>query len=314
MIDNKLMGVILAAGKGRRIYPFSEKWPKSLLPVGNKSLLEFQIHMMRKIGIRQVLVVIGHYGFEIVKSLGNGNSLGVSIEYVDQKEALGIAHALGQLEPHIDRSFVLFLGDIYFVTTDLNPMLEAFSQEDVHAVLATKVEENPEAIKRNFAVIENQDGRVTRVIEKPRYTINNLKGCGLYVFDLHIFDAIRRTPRTALRDEYEITEAIQVLINDGFGVRTANVIAEDINITFPHDLLRANLVELKRQGKECLVGKDVSVPNLNRVHHSVIGDRVTVKRDIGISHSVIFAQTLVGVESNLERTIVTPERIIYCPE
>ena len=260
------------------------------------------------------MVVIGHYGFEIVKSLGNGNSLGIKIEYVDQKEALGIAHALGQLESQIDRPFVLFLGDIYFVSQDLHLMIEEFNREDVHAVLATKVEEDPEAIKRNFAVVENEEGWVRRVIEKPRYIINNLKGCGLYIFDLYIFDAIRRTPRTALRDEYEITEAIQVLINDGFGVRTASVIAEDINITFPHDLLRANLLELKHQGKERIVGENVQIANLGRVQNAVIGDNVVVKHDIGIYDSVIFAQASLDTESNLERTIVTPERIIYCPE
>ncbi len=314
MIDNRLMGVILAAGKGRRIYPFSEKWPKSLLPVCNMSILEFQITMMKKIGIRKVLVVIGHYGFEIVNALGNGSSMGVDIHYVDQKESLGIAHALGQLEHNIDRPFVLFLGDIYFIADDLLPMIEIFAREEVHAVLATKVETSQEEIKRNFAVIENEGGWVTRVIEKPRYIVNNLKGCGLYVFDLHIFDAIRRTPRTALRDEYEITEAIQVLINDGFGVRTANVITDDINITFPHDLLRANLVELKRQGKQRIIGENVSIPNLERVHNAVIGGHVVVKHDIEIFHSVIFPHTSVTTESSLERTIVTPERIISCPE
>ena len=72
------------------------------------------------------------------------------------------------------------------------------------AVLAVKDEPDPAAIRKNFAVIQDERQRVTRVIEKPRASPNRLKGVGLYLFDLTVFDAIRRTPRTAMRDEYEI--------------------------------------------------------------------------------------------------------------
>ena len=90
-------------------------------------------------------------------------------------------------------------------------------------------------------------GRVRRVIEKPRYVDSQLKGCGLYVFDPHIFDAIRRTPRTAMRDEYEITDSIQILINDGYVTHHHPIVERDLNLTKPADLLTINLIELARQ-------------------------------------------------------------------
>jgi GDP-4-dehydro-6-deoxy-D-mannose reductase len=68
-----------------------------------------------------------------------------------------------------------------------------------------------------------------------------LKGCGIYAFDLPIFDAIRRTPRTAQRDEYEITSSIQILIDDGYPVYPAEIVSTDINLTIASDLLRANV-------------------------------------------------------------------------
>ena len=208
------------------MYPFSASLPKPLLPVCNKPLLAYHIEAMASLGIREVFIVIGHHGFEIVKALGAGDRDGVKIHYVDQEETIGIAHAVGKLEAYLDSPFLLFLGDIYFQTSELGRMLQTFGQGDVNAVLATKEESDPAAIRRNFAVIEGDDGFVRRVIEKPRHIVNTLKGCGLYLFDLHIFDAIRRTPRTAMRDEYEITDSIQILIDDGFKVKSLPVVEE----------------------------------------------------------------------------------------
>ena len=84
-----------------------------------------------------------------------------------------------------------------------------------------------------------------KVIEKPGYLVHNIKGCGLYLFDLHIFDAIRRTPRTAMRDEYEITDSIQILIEDGFLVKQLTIVKEDVNLTVPDDLIKSNMWMLK---------------------------------------------------------------------
>jgi len=84
-----------------------------------------------------------------------------------------------------------------------------------------------------------------KVIEKPGYLVHNIKRCGLYLFDLRIFDAIRQTPRTAMRDEYEITDSIQILIEDGFLVKQLTIVKEDVNLTVPDDLIKSNMWMLK---------------------------------------------------------------------
>src|SRR5687767_2230404 len=163
------MGVILAAGKGTRMRPFSEHWPKPILPVLGKPLMAYQLEMLASMGIKSVVVVIGHLGHEVVRALGDGSAWGVEITYVEQEETLGIAHAVSRLEPHVNRPFFLFLGDIYFATENLGSMRDRFHGEGVDGVLACKREPNLEAIKRNFVVITGPDGFVHRVIEKPRH-------------------------------------------------------------------------------------------------------------------------------------------------
>ena len=109
MDKRDLTGVILAAGKGTRIAPFSQRFPKPLLPICNRPILEYQIEYMKNAGIREIIVVIGHLGYEIAQHFGNGRNFGVKIRYVEQEETLGIAHALGRLEPYISTPFLLFL-------------------------------------------------------------------------------------------------------------------------------------------------------------------------------------------------------------
>ena len=312
MESEHLVGVILAAGKGTRMAPFSQRFPKPLLPVCNRPILEYQIEYMKKAGIQEIILVIGHLGYSIARYFGEGESLGVKIRYVEQEETLGIAHAMGRLEPYISSPFLLFLGDIFFITEDLSVMIRELSEKKASAVLAVKQEEDPEAIKRNFAVLLNEEGYVKRVIEKPRYVTNPLKGCGLYLFDLHIFDAIRRTPRTAMRDEYEITDAIQILVDDGFPVVTSNIVKKDMNVSFPHDLLLCSLEELRHQGKPSLVGKDCHIHPEAVLEEAIIGDNVRINQPIRIHQSLIFSNTSVDTHADLERCIVTPETMIEC--
>jgi dTDP-glucose pyrophosphorylase len=272
-----LQGVILAAGKGKRIQPFSHHTPKPLLPVLDRPLLVWQIHAMRELGITDLVIVIGHLGHHVVQELGDGSRYGVKLRYVEQDQVLGIAHAVGQLEPHVSKPFLLFLGDIFFETKNLASMLDLFGTAGVDAVLAVKVEKDKDAIRRNFTVDLDDAGRVRRVIEKPRHPRTDLKGCGLYLFDSTFFDAVRRTPRTALRDEYELTDAIQIFIDYGYGVVPANVVEEDLNLSGPEDLLKLNLHVMKKAGHERYVAEDAVLEPGANVEESVVmsGARVT---------------------------------------
>lgn len=312
---DKYCGVLLAAGKGTRMAAFSDQYPKPMLPVGNKPLLAHQIELLRGLGILDIVILIGYKGFEVARVLGDGSNYGVRLTYVEQTEMLGIAHAVGQLETWIDRPFMMFLGDIYFVPKDLDQMFSKFEAQGGGAVLATKVEEDPHAIRRNYSVLMDENERVVRVIEKPRHVSNKLKGVGLYLFDLTIFDAIRRTPRTAMRDEYELTEAIQVLINDGEYVSTADAVHDDLNMTVPQDLLRVNLQIASDQEGGNLIAPDAQIHPDARLTNTVVGAGAKITGPVSLRNCVIFDNaTVESTSERLENSIFTGRKVVGCPE
>jgi len=188
-------------------------------------------------------------------------------------------------------------------------MVAMLGPDDVRGVLAVKDEPSIEAVRRNYVVREDADGFVKRVIEKPQHPTSRLKGCGLYLFDPVFFDAARRTPRTAMRDEYELTDAIQIFVDDGYRVRAARVIRDDLNLSYPADLLDINL---KLLGDKSLIGQDVRLPAGCRVEHSVILDGVTVMHPIAIRDALVFPGVTVTATADINRAIVTAEGVIEC--
>ena len=307
-------GAILAAGVGERLKPLSLNMPKPLLPIGNKPIMQYQIEAMRDIGITEIFIVVGYMSSQIIDRFKSGRELGVELHYVHQDKPLGIAHAIAQLEPYITKPFLTFLGDIFIVAPKLKNMLELYEKTDAGAIIAVKREKNLEYIRRNFSVILNEDGTVRKVIEKPRFVPNNLKGCGIYLFGLQIFDAIRQTPRTAMRDEYEITTSIQILINDGYKVFPAKVVEWDMNITIPCDLLKSNIKYLKYKSLPYLISNTSKLHPQCEVINSVIGDGVIVENPIKIRNSLILPNTILRTRENLNNQLISPNSAIYCSE
>lgn len=310
MGTGQVQGVILAAGHGSRMGPFGENVPKPIAPICNKPLLGYQLEHMRALEIEDVIIVIGHLGEHIKQALGDGSAYGVRLQYVEQKERLGLAHAVGQLESHIRGPFLLMLGDIYFEVTNLGSMMEIFESTGAAAVLAVKEEQDPEAIKRNFSVILADDGSVRRVIEKPRQVPNKLKGCGLYLFDDRIFEAVRRTPRTAMRDEYELTDSIQILIDYEYPVHVAAVVDWDINVTFISDLIQCCTHELQKSGERSRIGENVFLADGVELIDTVIGNNVTIEHPIRLEQCVVLDGSTLTQTENLLRAVVRPDGIL----
>jgi NDP-sugar pyrophosphorylase family protein len=306
------VGVILSAGKGSRIDPFNTQYPKPMLPIVNRPILEHQVEQMKSLGIREIVIVVGHLQEVIREHFGDGERLGVSIRYVEQKQTLGIAHAVMQLERHIHGPFLLFLGDIFYVAKDLAAMVRTFESGGVNAVLAVKHEEDPAAIQKNFAVTIDDRLNVSKVVEKPRYLVNKLKGCGMYLFGPEIFDAIRQTPRTAMRDEYELTTSIQIFIDSSYRVKACEVVDWDYNITFPADLLDCNGKFLRQIGRTNEVAPSARVHPDAKLQGAVIGEGVVVERPIRIVDSILLPGTVVSGDEDIVDCILSKEIRIHC--
>lgn len=308
---SKYLGVILAAGHGSRMGPFGEKVPKPIAPICNAPVITYQLGQLKSLGIDEVIIVIGHLGHLITQTLGDGSAYGVKIRYVEQQQRLGLAHAVGQLEKHIDRPFVLFLGDLYFQVPRLQELIGIFEEHQPAAVLTVKEETNPDEVKKNFSVLLREDGTVKRVIEKPRHVTNMRKGCGLYLFDLPIFDAIRRTPRTAMRNEYEITDSIQILIDFEYDVRIAPIVDRDVNLTFISDLIDCCQHELKQRGLDQLVGDGCDVHPEAKIVNSVLGDGVVIEKPITLERCVVLPGVRISDDQHFVDTVITPDAKLY---
>ena len=222
--------VIIAAGEGTRMRPLTRGCPKPLLPLGESTLIEQTMDRCLDVVDRFVLVV-GYMGSRIEDRLGDEYS-GIPIEYVTQEEALGTAHAIGCARAAVDGRFLVINGDV--VIDDRLPRKLAESDGDTIAVQPV---ENPSS----YGVVEIENGAVRTLVEKPDDPPSNLVNTGIYAFEPGIFEYIDRTEKSP-RGEYEITEAIELLMADDRSVGAVEYDGPWLDVGRPWELLDANEV------------------------------------------------------------------------
>lgn len=199
-----MKGIVLAAGKGTRLYPMTKPVCKPLLPVYDKPLIYYPIAILMQAGIRDILVIVPPDETETFEALlGNGSQYGVSISYAEQPVARGIADALiiGREFAQGDR-VCLVLGDNIFYAPDLGRTLkEAAAVKQGAAVFGCWVED-----PRPFGVVEfDSSGKAISIEEKPRYPKSNYIIPGLYFYDSQVMD-IAGALKPSARGELEITD------------------------------------------------------------------------------------------------------------
>lgn len=198
-----MKAVIMAAGQSTRTYPLTLTRPKPLLPVANKTILERQLDALPP-AVSGVVLVVGYRSEMIRERFGSAYGR-LSIEYVEQTERLGTGHAILQCARYIEGPFLAMNGDDLYAAEDLARLSQAGE-----AALVKRVE-NPAL----FGIYETTaEGRVLRLVEKPKEIFSTLANIGAYVFTPEVFRAIDRTPRSE-RGEIEITSAIQCLADEG---------------------------------------------------------------------------------------------------
>jgi dTDP-glucose pyrophosphorylase len=207
--QDTIFGVILAAGKGVRAYPATRDIPKVLLDIAGKTLIERNLDLLvGKLGITDIIIVIGHYGDQIEDRIGDSFE-GARIRYVRQANQKGIGHAVLAVEPLVgDSRFITILGDELYIDSNHHELLDVIQREpSVDAVLMFKHEDDPAKISNNYTPTLDGD-RVMGLIEKPVNPLGNIMGLGTYLLNAKVFDYIRNTRPSTLRDEVEITDAL----------------------------------------------------------------------------------------------------------
>jgi bifunctional UDP-N-acetylglucosamine pyrophosphorylase/glucosamine-1-phosphate N-acetyltransferase len=240
-----MKAVVLAAGEGVRLQPITLTRPKHLIKVGGRPILEHCLNALKASGIDEALVITHYMGNAIRQYFGDGETVGMKIEYAEQKEVLGTGNALGVAEPYVKDEFLTVYGDLLFTAEAVKSVIETHSKEKPSATMAVVPVENPE----NYGIVDIENEKnVKRIIEKPsrEQAPTNLANAGIYVFSTEIFEKIRATSASA-RGEWEIPDALSLLVNEKKSVLAVRISREEwMDMGRPWDLLEANRWALAR--------------------------------------------------------------------
>jgi glucose-1-phosphate thymidylyltransferase len=237
-----MKGIILSGGTGSRLRPITHTGPKQLVPVANKPVIEYAVEDLVEAGIDEIGVILGHKGREEIQELlDDGSRWDIDITYIVQGNPLGLAHAVGCARDFVaNDDFIVYLGD-NILKQGIIKLLESFEANDFGAGIALQEVGNP----HQFGVADVTDsGEVTSLVEKPDDPPSNLALIGIYAFSPAVFEVIERlTP--SWRCELEITDAIQLLMEEGHSIDSHVVEGWWKDTGKPEDILEANRLVLE---------------------------------------------------------------------
>jgi len=292
-----MKGLILSGGKGTRLYPLTYTCAKQLVPVANKPVLFRVVEAIKEAGITDIGVVVGDTGAEIRDAVGNGSRWAVDITYIEQEAPLGLADAVRIAQGFIgEERFVMFLGD-NVIQSGISALVRQFEESEYNCQIVLRRVTNPQ----QYGVAVLEDGRVVRLVEKPREPPSDLALVGIYMFDHSVFEAVNNI-QPSWRNELEITDAIQYLVDHGYKVYPYIHEGWWIDTGAPGDMLDANrliLDELEPK-VEGYVDRD----------SKLIG-KVTLEKGAEVIGSVIRGPAIIGEETRIVNSYIGPFTSVY---
>ncbi len=320
-----MIGVILAAGEGNRLRPFTEDMPKVMLPVGNKPIVEYLIESLRRCGIREIVLVVGYKKERIMEYFGDGKGWNVNIKYVFQDKQIGTGHALLQAEKHVEEEeFLVLPGDNIIDSESLRLLIESEGP-------SIMVEKSDSPSK--YGVVDIDGEIVKGILEKPSIEEKAIVSTGVYKLKKEIFDVLRnlvRDGRNRLTDTInEIAKEEKIRAVKGSGRWKDAVYPWDlltINADVLHELAGSISGKIERNvtikgpvqigedtiihpncyirgpvviGKGCEIG-----PNVCILPSTSIGDDVTVHPFTEIRNSIVMNDVSIGSNSFIENSVI----------
>lgn len=307
----KLKAIIAAGGKGTRLRPLTFTANKHLLPIANKPLIFYPIENITAVGIKEVGIVVNESKEAIKKILGKGEKWGLNITYINQPEPLGVAHVVKISEPFLKKSpFVFILGDNIF-TNGIQKPFNYFVKTKPDALLT--MIEHQENFRLGVPFFE--DGKLVKVVEKPKNPPNKFGVPGLYFFNHSVFEAFKGKDkiRASARGEYEITELYNYLLKNGYRVQAKEIKGEWLDPGKFDDSLLANRILLNRNCKRQILGavdKDskitgnVQIGKGSEIINSQIIGPVSIAENVHIENSHIGPFTSIANGCELKSSAV----------
>jgi len=221
-----IKAVILAAGEGKRLRPFTETMPKVMIPVANKPILEYVLDSVKNSGINEIIAVVGYKKEVIMEYFKDYSDL--EIKYVLQDKQLGTAHALLQTEKYIDDTFIVLSGDNIIDQISISKLIKDKNN------FSMLIKENPQPSK--YGVVFFEKNLLQEIVEKPKEEVGRFISTGIYKLQNSIFDNIKEFASQGI---FDISSVIQSIIEKGDNINTtaANLW---MDIVYPWDLIQVN--------------------------------------------------------------------------
>jgi glucose-1-phosphate thymidylyltransferase len=292
-----MKGLILSGGRGTRLRPITFTSAKQLVPIANKPILFYAMETIKDAGITDIGIIIGDTGEEIRHAIGNGDRFGANVTYIEQEAPLGLAHAVKISQDFInDEPFVMFLGD-NLIKDGIKSLVAEFEENRPNCQILLASVPNPQ----QFGVAELENGQIKRLIEKPKNPPSDLALVGVYMFDKNIFKAVNAI-KPSWRNELEITDAIQYLLENNFSVHPHIIDGWWKDTGKLDDMLEANRIMLENI--------ETRIDGLVDENSRVFG-RVAIGKNAVIEDSVIRGPAIIGKGSRIVRSYIGPFTSIH---
>ena len=289
-----MKGVILHGGAGTRLRPLTYSGPKQLIPVANKPVSQYALEDLVSAGIKDIAIILGETFPELVREhYGDGTKYGCKITYIYQGKPLGIAHAVSLCRDFVGEDpFIVYLGD-NMLQNGIKQYVEEFIKNNYDAMLLLKEVEDP----RRFGVAQfDEKGRLIKLVEKPKEPPSNYALIGIYFLKPIIFEAIKEL-KPSWRGEYEITDALQRLLEWGYSIGYRIVKGWWIDTGKKDDILTVNALILDERAKRDIKGESIN---------SRIEGRVEVGEGTKIVDSTVRGPTVIGSNCLIENSYIGP--------
>jgi glucose-1-phosphate thymidylyltransferase len=288
-----MRALVLSGGEGSRLRPLTHTQAKQLIPIAGQPILFHALDAIREAGITEVGIVVGATAKEVEAAVGDGSRWRLAVTYIRQEAPLGLAHAVMTAADFVrGEPFLMYLGDNVLLEGVTRFVREFERTRPDAQILLTHVAE-----PQHFGVAVLEGERVVRLVEKPATFLSDVALVGVYLFDDSILEACATLGPSA-RGEYEITEAIQYLIDQGRTVRAELVTGYWKDTGRPEDLLEANRM-LLAAGEPKMAG---DVDDVTTIEGSV-----SVAAGASVRRSTLIGPVVIGPGCVVERSVIGPD-------
>jgi glucose-1-phosphate thymidylyltransferase len=285
-----MKGILLHGGHGTRLRPLTHTGPKQLLPIANKPMSQYCIESIKNAGIDEIAIIIGGTGANKVKDYyKNGEDFGVKFTYILQDSPKGIAHAIQLCKDFVNNEkFLVFLGD-NIIQKKIEQIAEKFKNSDSDASILLCEVDNPS----RFGIADVKDGKIIKIMEKPKIPPTNLAVTGIYFLTPKIFEIIERL-KPSWRNELEITDALQMLLEEGNKITYDSITDYWKDTGTPEDIINANKEILKNMSPSFKGEKESDVEIIGNV---IVDSGTIIKNKCKILGPVIIGKNCI-IEEN----------------